>query len=455
MLSSASFSHIAYLIPQQNYANIHARLCLELSGTESSLFAGICLKSNAADWYVDDEGEYKSYGGASPEEKELIALTIEQLKASIYDKLAIKMPYVQALFRVPSEEQIFFCRNIGEEGGVKVVLTQWGFKQIQSDKEVDIIDFLLRQPRTLTQTEVVLHIDYSDGLPASYASFSFTLFGHTKTITTDENGDFYVGSLFNGKKFSLSDQAGERFDFEVQKEKNVYKALFTLRTSCQITLVNQENEPKAHFPLFIDDVEQTTDENGIIRKSGFVLTPSLTLRAYAEGGQPQTYSLERAPERNDFVYVVQEKLISTLEIRVCYEDGEPLCDYPVELTIGSERILRHTADDGLLFLSDLVPDTGIQIADAAHPSTAYDFVLQRGHNVYELCLKRPEVKRVRIRLLDIQGDPLPSLCVKFRTRKGEVTGTTDNEGNIWLPASDFKHKEKVRFSFEITPEKRK
>lgn len=452
LLSSASFNHIAYLIQQQNYANIHARLCLELTPEECGLFAGIQIKSNAADWYVEDAGDYKSYGLASQEEKELIASTIERLKASIYDKLAMKMPYVQALFRVPSEEQIFFSRNTG--GGVKVVFTQWGFKQIQSSNEVDIIDSLIRQPRSLTQTEVVLHVDYSDGLPASYAPFTFTLFGNTKTIATDGNGDFRVGPLFNGKKFSLANKAGEQFDFEVEKEKKLYKALFNLRTACRITVVSQENEPKAGFLLTVDEVQQTTDKEGVVNKSEIILMPGLTIRVYAEGTPLQTYVLEREPEKNDFVYVVEEKFVSTLEIRVRYEDGEPLSDYPVELTIGQKSIRRHTANDGTLFLNDLVPDIPVRIADANHPSKVDDVVLKRGHNVYELCLPRPEVKMVRIRLLDIKGNPIPSLLAKFRTRKGELTGTTDNEGNIWLPASCFVHKEKVRFSFEITRENR-
>lgn len=76
ILSSESFSHIAYLIQGQNYVNIYAYLCLQLDKQESDLFAKIVLLDNSAQWLAD-EHDYEQYNDATAQEKEEIAFCID------------------------------------------------------------------------------------------------------------------------------------------------------------------------------------------------------------------------------------------------------------------------------------------------------------------------------------------------------------------------------------------
>jgi len=229
VISTESFTNVVPLVLQGNsYVNIHGRLRQKLSPEESEMFATIQMENNGAKWLVADNIPLKSYSEADPSEKEEIAIFIEEKKNIILGKLSSEMNYLPKLFQVPSEKEIFWYRGI--DNRVHVILAQWGFVLKHKIKDVNVIDFILVQPRPLTQVEVTLHVDYSDGLPASKSSFQLSLLNHTKEITTNDDGDFYVGNLYAGKTFSITDANGEKREFVVEKDVQRYTETFDVRT---------------------------------------------------------------------------------------------------------------------------------------------------------------------------------------------------------------------------------
>ncbi|MFK8295143.1 hypothetical protein ACI760_02990 [Capnocytophaga canimorsus] len=452
VLSSESFRNIVYLIQQQNYANIHARLILKLPAEESSLFAKINIKNNEADWYIDSQEDYKPYEWATPEEKELIAAYLEKKKAKISEKLSSEMPFVAELFSVPSDEQIFFKSEINDQ--VKVVLAQWGFQKANTLGNVDVIDFLIAQPRKLTQTEVTLHINYSDGSLATQETFDYTFFNTTKEIRTDEQGNFYVGSLLNGRKFSVSN-GNETFDFEVQRGINVYKATFELKTAYLITVVNQEETLQPDCEIRINGIPHSTNEKGEINKSDVLLTQqNQILEVTSETGEVVQFELQRDAKKNVFQYMIRQHFSSWLEVFVGYENREPLVNYPIHITT-DQKITYQTDANGRFLIDNLEPDTTIFITDGKKENHREPLFLVRGVNKYELLIKREEVKvnQVCIRVFNEKKELIPFMPVQLKTKKGELSCQTDEKGEIWLPETEFTHKEKVKISFVYDKDK--
>lgn len=399
ILSSESFSYIVYLIQGQNYANIYAHLCLQLDKQESDLFAKIVLLDNSAQWLVD-EHDYEPYNVATPREKEEIAFCIDNIKESVLQKLANKS-YTNELFRIPSVDQIFWYRDV--EGKMRVVLTQWGFSRVNTGRDVDIIDFILSQPRILTQQEVTIHVDYSNGEPANEMPFDLTIFGNTKSVTMDGDGDYGLGKVFGGTSFAIVDnKTGKRFEFVVENGKKTYNAVFDLYTDYSVTVLDQKNEPKSQFDISIDAQPFKTNEDGKVAVENIQIS-SITIAV--EGLPASVYKLSRNKDLNEFIYIVPD-----------------------------------TAQPEPLPGNDDTPEPAIPEPDETETEDKE--------------IKSDIEKQVTIHLLDYDGKPLPNLEVFIDTRNGKLTGITDTEGYVSFPASYFPNKKKAKLYFLVSKEYR-
>lgn len=438
-LSRESFSKILYVIPNQNYANIYARLLLELPPVDSALFSKILLRGDGAEW-VDEEGlGYMPFSVASDKEKEQIAIFIEDRKNSILKKLS-GMEFANDLFTIPSTEQIFFCKDVS--GNVKVKLAQWGFKLPRNRDGIDVISALLAQPRSLVQSPVEIAVCYTDGIPAGNESFSLKLFGSTVPFVTDENGHFFLGQIINGKSFTVVDGKGNEKSFVVDPSVKLYEVELPVYTSYEIVVQNQEGTPCQKFPLVVNGRPMVTDNEGRVVSDEFKMTPKMTVEVvHEETTHKETYSLARNPEDNHFRFVYSEKFFSSLEVVVHYPDGEGLANY--RLVVGSEE---HVTDEyGHLRMDGLEAGSQIRVADASDVNNHIEMELKKGNNTAELIVARKEVKMMRIHMEDKDGNPLPNLPIKLQRKKLEaLEGVTDAQGNALFPAELFTNGQKIK-----------
>lgn len=400
ILSSESFSHIVYLIQGQNYANIYAHLCLQLDKRESDLFAKIVLLDNSAQWLAE-EHDYQQYTVATAQEKEEVAFYIDNIKESVLQKLANKS-YTNELFRVPSEDHIFWCRDV--DGKIRVVLTQWGFSRVNAGRDVDIIDFILNQPRILTQQDVIVHVDYSNGEPANEMPLDLTVFGNTKPVTTDGDGNYSLGKMFGGTSFVIADnKTNKRVEFVVENGKNVYNAIFDLYTDYSVTVLNQKDEPKRLFNIFINEESfKTNDEGKVVVENIPLLSKDTSIAVVAESVSPSVYKLNRDKVLNDFIYRVPDK----------------------------PQPPPSPSND----------DTSVTIVSDSKKK--------------DEDMKSNSEKQVKIHLLDYDGKPLPNLEVSVDTRNGKLTGVTDAEGYVSFPMNYFPNKKRVKLHFLVSEEYR-
>ena len=394
-LSKQSLAEIRHLIQGQNYANIYARLQQFLPMEAWSLFARVQLIGNSAIWYGEDGVDYHMYSNATAEEKEEIAYCLEKQKEEISHLLEGKMEFVNELFRIPSRDQIFWWRN--GDGNISVVLTQWGFCNKAVGDDVDIIDIMVNEPRVLSQTDVTVHVDYSDGLPAGDIDYRLLLFNGSKIKHTDEEGNSHIGQLFHGKPFAVEDpQTGQHVDFLVDRERTVYSTVFDCYTSYRVEVKNQFGESKPEYTISIDGKPVVTDKDGVYMSDKVLLMPEMSVAVKYEEVET-AHSLARDPKENVFVIQVTDQ--------VAPPDNP---DNPV--------------------IPPVIPEPEPPVA--------------KGQDV-------------SIRLYDYDGTPLPNLPFVLRTSKGErIEGITDSKGCASFPMDRFKNKTRYRIHFTVSREYR-
>lgn len=442
-LSKELFARIQYVIQGQNYAQIYARLALELPADDAGVFAKILLRGDGAEWVADDNHTYQRYEQASAEEKELIAIRLEEARQSVTRKLNT-LAYANDLFTIPSTDQIFF--RLDETGNVDVKIAQWGFKLPKDKGDIDIISTLIAKPRSIVQSQVELLVRYSDGDLAANQPFSLQLFGSTVPFKTNGEGRFNVGRLINGKPFSVSDAKGNEQAFTVNPSVKLYEAEFPVYTNYDITVSNQEGTPCANFNLTVNGQPMTTDEEGKLHFDEILLTPKLTVEAsHEETSHKETYTLSRDPEQNHFKFKYSEKFFSSLDVQVRYDDGEGLPGFA--LKVGMEEYV--TDDYGHLHLDGLEAGNTIRVADASECNNYVDVELQRGDNTAEIVMHRPEAKTVRIHLADKEGNPVQNQTVRIHCKSGDYEGTTDVDGNLFFPAAHFADGEKIKMTCPV------
>lgn len=302
-ISSQSFMKIHDVIHGQNYVNIKARLNQLLPLQYANMFAAVVMTGNMGSWYGEDNVKYYRYSDATSIEKEEIAAILEEGKSYVCSELHTVMPYVNQLFTIPSKEEIFWYKD--DSGNINVMLTQWGFEPRYTGQKVDIIDMLISEPRTLSQQEVTIHVDYSDGAPASGSEFMLYLFNNMKAIKTDEKGDFYLGRLFPGKEFSVSTLDGEEKQAFTVAQGAEYKCVFSLRTKYVIKVENEEGTPVANEKLIVEGLEAVTDKDGKYEEEVRLYEGSVI--EVKCRNQELEFNLSRNPEENVFIIKIKEE----------------------------------------------------------------------------------------------------------------------------------------------------
>ncbi len=425
---------------------------MKLKPEEVALFATPDFPvANMGNWQTNVSAPLKNYKEASDLEREMIASYIEGMKEAVLPKIS-DLPYANQLFRVPSEDQIFYYLTDGE---LKVILSQWGFIPVSGGRDVDLIDIIINQPRPLTQVSVTLHIRYSDGLPADNTPFSVHLFNHDKSFTTDETGRITLGRMHAGKKLSVTDSNGTTVDLVVESGKNDYDVVFDYLTSFVVCVLNQFDEAMTGYQLSIDGRQYMTDGNGEVRCSDVLLTAGKTINVSGANGSSSSYSLQRASDQNNFVYHMVVDVKTSYTITVVDQNDHVKPEY--EINIDNKPTQTDAA--GMVRVNNISWIQGSTVTVGSADGTVQVFSLSKdaeeNNFVYHVNILPPVEKKVRIKILDYDGSILPGIEVFIDTKKhGTISSFTDEDGYATFRAADFEDREKSKVRFVVSKEYR-
>ena len=328
---TCSIKEIQRVIPGENYANIKARLD-QLRPDLSPIFAPFKMDGDEGIWYGKDKITYHRFKEASDIQKEEIAAQLEIAKQSLCDNPPEKMEeFVTLLFQIPSDSQIFWYVNNNDN--VSVALVQWGFLNRDEDSYEDVIQVLIDKDRPLTQVPVTLKFIYSNLEPASNYDFRLHLFNNDKACKTDANGEYHIGTLFAGKKITVSTTDGEQSqEFYIEKGKE-FVTTINLNVEFSITIKNQYGDLKSQYPFEIGGLHVVTDEDGVYHGEA-ILDVESQIQVSVSDNKVFKFKLSHGSSNNDFVIEIQEnvkKNPDSFRIRLLDYDGKPLIKMPFKI----------------------------------------------------------------------------------------------------------------------------
>lgn len=446
-LSFEHFKSIEYVIKGGDYNYISAHLPVDLPPGDASLFAKIQIDGNSAQWYVDDNEKYHRITEVSEEDRLAALQDLKARRDRIVRHLAGKVPYAEQLFIIPDENQIFCVRRSGK---VEALLCQWGFRRRNAASRQDVLGVLLEAvPEPPVTVNAFLRVKYSDGKPAAGLPLRMDWVGTTEFVTGGD-GTWNMGAMPEGSKFTIIDQADNRYPFTILSGVDTYEAVIPLYVDCQVRVLNQEGTLKPGYSLQVQGVPVQADADALVRLEKVLLEPVTEVEVRDETGHVERYRLDR--EGNSFDFVVRDQFFSSLKILCRWDDGSSIAGCRV--FVDNDAL---TADDtGCVFISGLEPGRTLTVSPADNLSDRRSIMLDRGENELLLVREKEKPRMVRIRIRDYDGRPLPHIHLNLQLAKGPVEADTDDEGCILLPDSMFTDKEKVKINFNYErPDKRK
>ena len=351
-ISTYPIKEIQSVLPGENYTNIKARLD-QLCPEFSSMFALFKMDGDDGIWYGNDNIVYHCFDEASDIQKEEIAAQLEIAKQSLCDNPPEKMDkFVALLFQIPSESQILWY--VDNEGKISVTLAQWGFVSREEESCEDIIQVLIDKDRPLTQVPVTLKFIYSNLDPVSNYDFKLHLFNNEKVCKTDEKGEYYVGTLFAGKKIAVSTIDGKQSqEFFIEKGKEFITTI-NLNITYSITVKNQYGDLKQNYPLEVDGHTVNTDVSGVYHGVA-VLELDANITASISDREVFTFDISSNPSDNNFVIEIQEeegKTPNSFRVKLLDYDGKPLIKMPFKILSRGKLVAEGSTDpNGYAMLS--------------------------------------------------------------------------------------------------------
>ncbi len=464
ILSKTAFSQISFLIQGVNYKNIYALLNQNLSSNDIRLFSKIEQRNNETFWYIDsDLKNYKNFRDATPEERGEIADFIEEQSVRIGKKIAALKEiaaYEQQIFNVPSEDQIFFTYD--SNNNLMVTLAQWGCSNISQGNGINLYSGLLNVPRS-DKINATLLIKYADNTPAANETFYFSFENSHPTadssgspIKTNAEGLKSLGKLKKGISFTISNRL-DKSDCNrmiTVSEQTLYELFFPYYTSYDVLVVNQFGEPIADKEIYANGQIYLTDNNGHfnVPKIEYFLDTYINLSAKQGSDESASFLLQKNAEENDFKFELTIDYECSLNIKTLLKNGEVVPNYKLQIEKKGENAQYSTDENGELSFKDLTPNEEFTIVDWENPENKEMVTIQRGNNCCDLIVELLKEKQVRIKLLDLEGKPMKGITMNIKTKSGIFTKTTDLDGYIHLPFSNFNDKEKVKVDFSIVEE---
>ncbi|MBD5251312.1 MAG: carboxypeptidase regulatory-like domain-containing protein [Barnesiella sp.] len=328
LLSEESFSIIEPLLTD-DYKRVRSRLSLLLNQADCEIFSAVDVLPNRGKWLSDSPVALSRYQAASPVEKEMIAAYIENAKARLLPAIAGHITGAPYLFRVPDENNIFWYRS--DNGEVRVVLAQWGFKRTTDPGDVDVIEFLLAQPRPLSTADVTVEVAYDYGAPLADTPMQLVIFNNVTKFLTDQAGRYHVGKVKTGINFEVRDNEGGLLGaFTAETGRELYRIELVKTVDCTIAVVDRNSQPVAGYELNVNGHQFTTDDTGKVSVTGLSYKSADRVKVTSDKGDDAEYML--SPDSpNEFVYTANlpeeikpEPEPRKVRVRILDEDGLPL-----------------------------------------------------------------------------------------------------------------------------------
>jgi|GEM_PF-1864330 len=447
-------SEIDFLLQGSLYESLYAKIQEVLNAEEASVFCQIERKRNECLWYGGESWNYRPLSGLSEEEKFILSDILAEKKAKILPKLKtnrVLSPHAEALFRIPSEEDIYQVQK--PDGTIGVALSRWAVKLTLSSDDADPIIKLINIPKP-DHYPVSVDIQYSDGAPFAKEPFLFFYQDNSaKQLKTNEKGHFKLGQLKEGRSFVIRqlNEDSEEQRFIVDKEQSVYPVIFPRYIDFSVLVINQEGTPMVNQEIHLikngeERIYHTGEDGEFLVES--VLLDNESIELTTPGGDfSQTYPLNIETEQ--LVFRLEEKMFGELTLLVKDQHDKPYGDYLVKVEQGEDTSDYRTNKEGRIELGAVEYKKELSFVDGKDPDNKIDYTVQKGAQEVVLRVDRPVIPPVKVRLLNHKKEPMPAVPLDLRIGESVHQGKTNEEGTSFWDKKVFTDQEKVKLGIRL------
>ncbi len=294
ILTTETFKKIVPLL-RENYGNLHAQMALKLPPSVAEMFANFTQQAvNATgQWSVTlpYESELQPFTRASEIEKDQISIAIKQAGEALrkaFPAMADK------LIEVPDADSIWFAPT---PAGVRVVLTQWGFRRVKSAGGISIVRLCLQRAETLSNVPVRLLMKYSDGSLAAGKDFTLLILNTELPFTTDGAGTWSAAHIKVGAQFRVEAPDGTKSAaFTVEPDRELYEVVMDRHTTLTVMVLDANGIPVPGVETLCGGERRPTDGAG--RAVFDSLVVGRNVQVSATGFEPVEVTLLAEPDKN-------------------------------------------------------------------------------------------------------------------------------------------------------------
>jgi len=204
------------------------------------------------------------------------------------------------------------------------------------------------------------------------------------------------------------------------------------------------------------EIERTTDEEGKIVLEHISLNTEITvIQEVAAKKVIKKKFLFNDKNKKEFIFKGHNFTDNYLTIKVEYTDGQPFADAEMQIKIDEKTVVKKANNEGLIVVDEVPLNSEIvcrQIVDGIPQfQRKYIYDEERKEVVFKSFLKKKELKTIKIKVSDANGNPIKFLSVKLINGHEWKFAVTDAEGVAKFEKIDctkstrveIKHKNKI------------
>ena len=365
--------------------------------------------------------------------------------------------FLDKCLSIADENDIYFLQN--QEGKKQFILVMWGNSQT---KEKNILASQVEVKKISPRIKIT-----QKGKILDNAKFEITINKETLEYVTDENGiiQLPVTELLSTIYIVQKDARGNIVytkEIIVDKEDislDVHKAKIDSHTII-IKAIDRNNRPLSNLKLKLlylnSEIERTTDEEGIIVLEHISLNTEITVIQEVTAKKIiKKKFLFNDKSKKEFIFKGYNFTDNYLTIKVEYADGQPFADAEMQIKIGEKTVVKKANNEGLIVVEEVPLNSEIvcrQIVDGIPQfQRKYIYDEERKEVVFKSFLKKKELKTIKIKVSDANGNPIKFLSVKLINGHEWKFAVTDAEGVAKFEKIDctkstrieIKHKNKI------------
>ena len=443
-----------------NYVQVYNKLRSVLSAEELSLFAKPEVNPDFTSWLAAITGGVEVYAlsAVSEAERDAVADILEELKAKVSKKISAVPDYAHmaaSFFMVPGQGHIRVMRT--ERGRYLPLLTAWACQHIDAVSAVDPLSRFLQKPRVTTDVVDIL-VQYTNGNNAGNKFFFIDFLDHETREKTNDEGIFRRGRGKLGTSFTAYDKKGGERVWEkefVVTQGGSYIYRVPLLVNCTVRITDQKDAPVPGAALLFTasdgEKEYQSDGSGAIKIEDAEAGTGLKVTEKDNEGNTKTYSIT-SEDPQEFVFTIKRPYTLSPVIKVVDKNNDLLPGYKLVHELTNTEMVANGA--GEIKFNSIEEGTVIGLYNPQNMINRMQYLVN-DEGPFMFRVEEPEVKMVKVRLVDHKRNPMKNIAIDFLYGGKVQSGITNEAGFCVLPYDGFTHGEKVKVRAHLSADARK